>query len=317
MVPPALNITSWKLSGCKELILLSGTDIASISQDRKWKLDPFGNFSTLLRIVQKYLGGSRAQGARSLRKDCGFLSHYTWNKVCCLASRMIVGFIHYNRLQVNQEFLHLVLAGDSKDHERVISKEDYNAFIRKRDFWEQAKFASCEPFLSMDIEKALSGTDGFKPEAITNSSFDGEVDYESIEIKNPGEAYFYEYFQSDNDDANNEESGEGSSSDDKGDGDDEGDNANENNQAGESNEDNEDNGNNESEDSDVVIVDANINGNLKRVIGDVSTTNIVISRRTRYKTNRFGASTNVGSHGGERVNKQSNAIVNGSEHSTR
>ena len=190
MVPPALNITSWKLSGCKELIVLSGTDIASISRDRIRALwDPWGNFSTLLRIVQKYLEGSRAQGNRKIRKQYGFLCHYLWSTdVCCLASRMIVGFIHHNRLQVNQAFLLLVLAGNAKDHERVISREDYNAFIYEERFWEQKKLASCKPFLSMNIEKALSGTDGFKPEAITNSSFDVEVDYESIETKEPGEA---------------------------------------------------------------------------------------------------------------------------------
>ena len=308
MVPPKMNIIDWKLSGCKELIVLSGTDIASISRDRIRALwDPWGNFSTLLRIVQKYLEGSRAQGNRNIRKQCSFLCHYLWTDISSLASRMIVGFIHHNHLQVNQEFLHLVLAGDSKNHERVISKEDYNAFIRKREFWEQAKFASCGPFLSMNIERALSGTDRFNPKAITNSSFDCKVDYDSIETKEPGEAYFYEYFQSDNDDANNEESGEGSSGDDKGDEGDEGDNVINDDQSDDGiTNDNCDNENNES-DSSCEILTTNL---TKRIESKIDSKNIVGTKRERKKPLRHSDNPITSDNSGGGTSKRSKNVDN-------
>ena len=270
-----MNIASWKLSGCVELVALSGGSVSSATQVDPTELDPCQNLSTLLKIVQKYLECSRAQGNRDIRNNCGILTHHVWRKVCDLASRMIVGFIYHNQLQVNQDFLLLVLSGDSNNHERVISKDDYDAFINAEEFWEQKQFNTCKPFLELDIVSALEGTANYDSNAITNSSFYDGIDYKTIDIKTPGEAYTYQYFQDE-------------------------DNASEENDTGNKDDIETDRGA-ESDTSDLEIVNATIvdnrklagnNVNKRKSTSDnIDESNILSSRRESIPTNRFVSPT--------------------------
>ena len=288
-----MNVTSWKESGCVELVALSGGSTSSTIQDNLTTLDPCQNLSTLLKVVQKYLECSRAQGNRDIRINCGVPTQYVWGKVCELASRMIPGFIYHNQLQVNQRFLLLILSGDSDNNERVISKEDYNAFINEEKFWERQHFNTCKPFLELDVHSALGETFKYNPDAIDRSSFDSDIDYKTIETKTPGEAYTYEYFQDENNDSEkSDEEGKDDIETERG---------------------------AESDSSDIAVLRTVIGDNQKPASDDVNNrklasdnvdeTNIVLFKRKSIPTNRFVSPTNraKASKRGRKVTKSSSS----------
>jgi len=300
MVGNKLVLDSWEYSCCLELIEAAGAEPWDKCTQDVQARDPFRNLNVLLRVVRKYLEGSRAQTSRAHREKRGFLSHHTWSKIRDFACRMILGFLYYNGCKVNPAFILSIMKGGA-NHDRVISKEEYEGFIYREDFWTTSdELKRCNEFSNYDLSGFLCGTEGLKEEELKNSSWDKISEFVGVNVCVPGDTFMSEYFSRN-----------------MGDEGDEGDEAGESNEDDEDNESDKGNEDNESDNSDdVVIVDANIKGSHKRVIGDVSPANIVPGSRKRFKTDRLGASTNVSSRNGNRIHTRSNVTDNGNEHSS-
>lgn len=285
MVGPALDLRDWSESCCVELVAAAGARPGESCSSSVNYRDPNCNFYTLLEIVQKYLEGSRAQPTRSEREGRGFLKHHIWSNVSKFASKMIVGFIYYNDCKVNPEFLRKVIKGGGKDT-KLVSKKEYEDFIHCPNYWE-TNFLGCKDFVETDFLEWLEGTNNFIESHMTHSTFDQITDYSHVKVCEPSNAIAAGYFPRNKNDEGAENEGI-----------------------------DEENKGNESDSSGIVVLSSNVDDNQKRVNGDVSSANILVSKRKRSKTQRLGANTSVDSSIYNRAGKRSRSVANGSKSSS-